>query len=155
MKMTPDEVRDQFCYTPTTGVVIYRKKRSKVFAGQPAGCINSNGYIIVGRRRILAHRIAWCLHYGDWPNGIIDHVDRNRTNNRIENLRIASRAQNMHNAGAPANNTTGARGVSRFGRKFMARIGHNGSMIYLGLFDTAKAAEDARISAEAALWNGA
>jgi hypothetical protein len=152
--MTPSEAREQFCYTPTTGVVIFRKKRSHALACQPAGCKNSDGYIIIGKRRVLAHRVAWCLHYGDWPDGIIDHIDRDRTNNRIDNLRIASRAQNMHNSGEPVTNTTGVRGVSRFGKRFMARIGHNGAIVYLGVFDTVGAAKQARLKAEKTFWNG-
>lgn len=152
--MTPSEVRERFSYTPTTGVVIHRNKSGRIRAGQPAGTPTHNGYLqtSVGGKMYLNHRVAWCLHHGEWPTGIIDHADRDKRNNRIENLRIATKAQNMHNSGVAKNNTSGVRGVVMKSGKWVAEIKHLGRNIHIGRFDTIEAAAKARRSAEITYW---
>lgn len=107
-------------------------------AGKKAGIVSVNGYIQIGcfGRDYYGHRLAWVFITGHWPpDGLhIDHADGDRANNAKTNLRLASNAQNMANAGACSRNTSGIKGVSwkadckkwrvRFGRKH-----------YFGLFD--------------------
>lgn len=101
-------------------------------------------------RVVYAHRVAWKLHYGVDAPGLIDHIDRNKSNNRIDNLRVVTVAQNNLNR-APItsmqNCKSGAlpRGVF-FDKKrnwFRARISDGGERRYLGYFKTADAAAQA------------
>lgn len=61
--------------------------------------------------RASAHRVAWRIHHGEWPAGEVDHANGNKHDNRLANLRLATRSQNMSNAGPQANSGTGIRGV--------------------------------------------
>lgn len=82
-------------------------------------CRHKEGYFTLNLRELglyLAHRVVWALHYGDPGNMTVDHKDTDRTNNRIENLRLATKAQQMYNQGAPAHNTSGTKGL-RFSEK--------------------------------------
>ena len=89
-----------------------------------------------------AHRVAWLHHYGEWPKGFVDHIDEERTNNAIDNLRLATAAQN-----AARRRTTRvlapSRGVFPHGTGFVARLHHGGKRHYLGYFSTAEAAKAA------------
>jgi hypothetical protein len=82
------------------------------------------------------------MYNGEIPNGMqIDHIDRNPLNNNVENLRLATQAQNQINSTKPKNNTTGFKGVlATPSGKFQARLGYKGKKLYLGLFDTAEEA---------------
>lgn len=90
-------------YDPATGVFTWRVElnaRGKV--GDPAGC-NSWGYrvIRIDGRLYGAHRLVWLYVHGRWPDAMIDHVNGDRSDNRIENLREANSVQNAHNAKRP------------------------------------------------------
>ena len=80
----------------------------------------------------LAHRLAWFYHYAKWPEGLVDHKDRDKSNNRIVNLREVSASLNRLNANPGLTNTSGYVGVSfdAKARKWKARVGNT----YLGLF---------------------
>jgi hypothetical protein len=99
----------------------------------------------VGGTLVREHVIAWTLHYGASPaDGVIDHRDRDVTNNRIENLFLATKRVNGINRDAPSNNTSGIKGVSRKGNKFRAYIDGKS----LGVYPTLVEAAAARRSAE-------
>lgn len=105
---------------------------------------NTDGYIEVrfNREKRVAHRVIWELIYGDIPEGyFIDHIDGNKSNNNIENLRIATPAQNSANI--PAKDTTLPKGVTKVGFKYKARIHYMYKNIYLGTFNTAEEAAEA------------
>jgi hypothetical protein len=110
------------------------------------GSENSCGYVQFEHqgRTYMLHRIIWEMHYGAISKDTqIDHIDRNPYNNRIENLRICTQNQNQINARIPKNNTSGFKGVLKTPNgKFQARLGYNGVKLYLGLFDTAEAANE-------------
>ena len=96
----------------------------------------------------MAHRIAWALHYGEWPNKSLDHIDGDRTNNRINNLREANSSQNTINSKVRSDNTTGARGVGKNQYGWVAQIQSDGKRHYLGFFKTKAEAVAARAEAE-------
>lgn len=119
-------------------VAIYRIKKP----GDLAGHLNNHGYIEVryNRTTYQGHRIAWYLHTGTDPGTMsIDHIDGNRSNNCISNLRLATAAQNAQNSKKPISaKTSKYKGVSWYPRlaKWQANIRINGKSIYLGYFYT-------------------
>lgn len=147
-----DRLREVYEYNEKTGVLVYRASRSwNTRAGMPAGCINSKGYIYVtiDGKSMLAHRIAWAIFYGRYPSGFIDHVNTNKTDNRIENLRDVTAAMNRQNQrSAMRNSGTGYLGVRRSGNKFMANIKTNNKSAYLGTFTNAEDAHAAYVRAK-------
>ena len=79
-----------------------------------AGSVDSNGYVVVSvnNKGHYAHKIIWEMHSGEIPNGYeVDHIDRNRANNNLNNLRIVTRKQNSQNHNMRDDNTTGVTGV--------------------------------------------
>lgn len=113
---------------------------------KPAGSIARNGYrtFVIDRKHYLAHRLAWLYHYGEWPNGDIDHINRNKDDNRITNLRVVDKTINQANSGVQINNTSGYRGVSKArGRnKWRVTITHKGKDINLGSFSSLEEAKE-------------
>lgn len=121
--ISQSEVRKRFDYDPATGDLIWRHTQdrdacwNRRFAGKIAGYTFSTrgkryARVGLGKDRVAAHRIIWAWHYGDVPTNMeIDHIDGNGLNNRIENLRLATRAENLRNVRRTTNNTTGATGV--------------------------------------------
>lgn len=107
----------------------------------------------IGRRRFLAHRIAWLLHYGHWPKYTIDHIDGDGTNNKMENLRDVPIGENLKNTRKRKCNNIDDNpypGVSRRVRRkpWRVKIGVEGKVIYLGSFSTAEEAISAKKDAE-------
>lgn len=97
--ITAQEVRRLLSYDPMTGIFTWAiPTGDRVKAGQKAGRVN-HGYISikVNKREYGAHRLAWLYVHGAWPNGDIDHINRDKSDNRIANLRQATRAQNLQN----------------------------------------------------------
>lgn len=115
------------------------------YGGKPAGCIRPDGYVRVkfNRKAYYAHVIVFEMFFGEVPKGFdIDHVDRNKSNNRPMNLRLASRSENKFNAPAYVTNKLGVRGVSYHKRvgKFAAGIRVDGKSIHIGYFDDVESA---------------
>lgn len=108
--------------------------------GEIAGTIQNNRYRAVSFRgaRELAHRLAWLYYYGEWPADDIDHINGNRDDNRISNLRLASRSQNNVNSVVPKNNTSGHKGAYYDKRRghWVAEIWVYKRKIWLGSFPT-------------------
>ena len=92
--------------------------------------------------RLMAHRVIWFLHYGEWPDGEIDHIDGDGLNNRIENLRLSTRRTNSYNRPMYKCNKTGYKGVGRRHdeKRYHARIRADNVQHSLGYFDTAEEA---------------
>lgn len=104
--------------------------------GAEVGYVDWAGYrsVILLGCRIKYHRVVWLIHHGYLPEGNIDHINGVKDDNRIENLRIATAAQNVHNRIRTGKYATGVY-KGRQGR-YIARIEHNGRKVYLGYYDT-------------------
>lgn len=110
--------------------------------GRPAGTLDSHGYwqfsvCVNGVGKILrAHRVIWLLAHGSWPKEDIDHINGDRADNRLVNLREASRSENNCNRAMRANNSSSVKGVCfhKGAGKWMAYIQSERNRIHLGLF---------------------
>jgi len=103
----------------------------------------------IAGRLYRAHRVIWALVYGTWPEDQIDHKNGDKADNRIENLRVVSHAENSRNVGKRVDNTSGAGGVywNKHGEKWHARVEVNGKLHHLGYFTSFDDAVAARKAA--------
>lgn len=136
--ITHQRLKDLLNYDPETGEFTWLASRTGTArAGTIAGRVN-HGYrrISIDGTKYLAHRLAWLHVHGAWPAGDIDHIDMNRSNNRIANLREATTSQNKGNSRAYSNNTSGVKGVcwNKNGRFWQAQIRFQGKKLHLGCF---------------------
>lgn len=152
-EITVADVLDRYHYNPDTGVFLHARSSPRARIGTVAGCVNSSGYVMLSFDGLLclAHRVAWLVMHGKWPDDQLDHVDGDRTNNRISNLRECTYAENHQNRGMHSNNTSGVQGVCLFKPtgKWAAYICVNGKRINLGLFNSIEEAAAARAEAKA------
>lgn len=129
-----------FTYNPDSGEVKHKTKRGSARPGDVLKEIDKDGYlrtqVTINKKRLVirVHRLAWFLHYGHWPSGVIYHINGLRTDNRAENMRDCSHGQNLMNRSEPANNTSGVKGVSWSERDqaWVAYLTINGHRIHLG-----------------------
>lgn len=142
-----EELRNTFDYHPD-GYLI-RKKNGKP-CGKHANHPTGYAYVSVGGRMLRAHRIIFAIVYRRMPVGEIDHLNGNRSDNRIENLRDVSRPENQHNRKRNKTNSSGFPGIHWHARdqKWMAQICVNNRKIHLGYFDDLNEAVEARKSAK-------
>lgn len=138
-------LRSALFYDQNTGDFHWKEDRkNQMKRGFPAGGIQENGYIYIKITRagisklFKAHRLAWLYVYGVWPNGSLDHIDRNRANNRISNLRESNGIENSRNSSKRINCTSRFIGVCWHNpsRKWRAYIRVNQKMKSLGYFKT-------------------
>lgn len=133
-----DVVLHNLTYNHETGIFFRNKSGGGVKKGSVAGRKKHNGYIeiSINNTRYYAHRLAWLMHYGYWPEHQIDHINGIRDDNRIINLRIATNMQNQYNAKKPKNNTSGVKGVywHKQCNKWQAYCDVNGRRYSIGLF---------------------
>jgi len=120
------------------GELFWKKNNKK------AGCFKPTGYIVieVNNKNMMAHRLVWMYHYGK-IDSYIDHIDGNKANNKIENLRLATKAQNCWNKKIVSLNKTGYKGVRlrKDTGKYESRITFNKKQIILGSFDDLELAD--------------
>ena len=151
-----DTLKSQLEYDPETGVfqwlVVKRKSGGRTKIGERAGFIRSDGYRFIGidGRAYMAHKLAWLYVTGEWPNCVIDHADRDRSNDAFDNLRKATWIENCQNKSIRSNNRSGVTGVSYDSArcKWAARIKVDGKYLSLGRYADKESAVNARISAE-------
>ena len=159
-ELTFERARELFDYDPDTGVISWRQRtKSRRIQGAEAGSLKTSGYLVVGidSKVYLAHRVAWLIVYGSWPNDTIDHINGVRSDNRLENLRDVSRKSNVENQRGPnADNKSGFLGVRwhKRGKKFYAAIKTNRKCIHLGGYTTPEEAHQAYITAKRQLHAG-
>lgn len=151
--ITLEELRKFAHYDPSTDTwtrITSPGNKRPDLAGKPI-TTKDNGYLraVIGAKSFRLHRLVWLWHHGVLPTLHIDHIDGNRANNRIENLREASRSINAQNQRERhSHNTSGFLGVHAFRDKFMARISLGGKRHFLGYHDTAEAAYAAYLDAK-------
>jgi hypothetical protein len=158
-KITIEEMRTRVEYNPVGGDFIWlhcntcRPSWNSRFVGKKALCApHSNGYLFgaIANQKIFAHRAAWALHHGYWPDGEIDHVNHYKTDNRISNLRVVQRTQNAMNLSKSKRNLSGVTGVFKHTQtgRWQAQIRINRRSIHLGSFESFDNAVAARRKAE-------
>jgi hypothetical protein len=135
-----------FSYDQDTGILSWKVPTSRrVKVGDAAGRVNNSGHIGVGLdgKRYQAHRLIWSMFNGPIPEGLdIDHRDEVKTNNRLSNLRLATRGQNMMNVSQHKSNTSGIKGVAfhKGSGKWEAYVSVGRKKTYLGLHNSAERA---------------
>jgi hypothetical protein len=161
MPMTPEKereisaeyIRECVIYDPLTGLFTWRHRPLRHFmsvrsynmwnakhAGrEPSRSVNSRGYmgIMINKTKHQAHRIAWLYMTGGMPKLDVDHIDGIKTNNKFENLRLATRAENGRNRGHNKNSAIGIKGVhwSKSNKRWISQIGKGRKKLYLGSFE--------------------
>lgn len=125
-ELSPTFVRECLSYDADTGVLRWNVRPDDHFstpgiarawnerwAGRMAGNLKPNGRHMtrLGPYCVFSHRIAWCLHYGSWPDHDIDHLNGERADNRISNLRDVTPTENMRNKRLYKTNSSGVAGL--------------------------------------------
>lgn len=169
-RLSYKDVASVMSYDPASGKLFWLERHQGHFmSSNPGRCKSWNtqhagreaftatghdGYKLglILRRRERAHRLAWLLFHKKWPDHLIDHIDGDKSNNRIKNLRDVPMSVNLKNASRNIRNTSGVNGVSwdKRGKKWYAQITVNGKRINLGLHDTIESASAARAEVNAA-----
>lgn len=162
--LTYDIARQLLKYEPETGKLFWLHrprelfKREKDFhcwnarhAGDETFKVNCQGYLlgkIMGVRR-PSHRVIWLLQTGSWPDGEVDHINGDRSDNRWKNLRCVSKVENGRNAGMHKNNTSGVNGVHWHNtyKNWVVRIMVDGRQKFIGNYKTIEEAAAARCEA--------
>ncbi|AFO71666.1 HNH endonuclease [Caulobacter virus Karma] len=149
-----DFLRARYKYDPATGAITVRGSKSR----KRCGSVTKDGYRVMkvsygGRRiQIAAHKVAWAIHHGVMPDHDVDHKDLNRRNNRIKNLRKATRSQNLvnrPNVGALPKGVTKSRSKTK---PFQAQVTINGVYRYLGCYTTPDEAHAAYLKHALPAW---
>jgi hypothetical protein len=164
MSLTQEKIREFVIYDEGTGALVWRRREetsqylkswNKRFAGRETGSLDREGYTQteVCGKYYRVHRLIWLYVYGSWPNGQIDHIDGDRANNRLANLREATPSHNRQNLSAVTTKESGLVGVTRMSRgdRWQARIGIDGIYHYLGSFECPDEAHAAYLKAKARL----
>jgi len=152
LNLTHHELRQRLDYDPVSGT--FTRKGGKAISLKP----NGTGYLRISINGVSfkAHRLAWLWSYGVLPDFDIDHINGNKTDNRLANLRVATRSQNKQNVGVRRGTGTGVKGVylhtySKPDKPiYVARIKYDGKQRHLGCFGTLEEAEKAYRHAELA-----
>ncbi len=151
-EMTPTVLQEFLSYCPETGDLTWRPRAPHWFADEiqfkawnakyadkPAFfSVADSGYKVgqINHKPYKAHRIIWAIVHGEWPTGLIDHINGDRSDNRIENLRVVSPTGNMRNMRLPSRNKSGVIGVwwnKRIG-KWTSQIRTDGGRVHVGDF---------------------
>lgn len=145
------KLKEYLSYNPETGVFSCIKPSGKRRVGDRVGVVNG-GYLQIGFAlyRDRAHRLAWLYVHGEMPK-VIDHINGNRLDNRLCNLRNVTQQENVQNYRViPKHNSTGYLGVSYYkaGKKFSACVSNNYKKIHLGYFDNPEIAHQAYLTAK-------
>lgn len=171
--ITPALLRQLLDYNPDTGVLTWKPRPAFMFvdckrkashaaanwnsryAHKLAFTANDAGYRCgrVFNHMFKAHRVAWAIHYGEWPIELIDHINGCRSDNRIVNLRVVGSTDNSRNMAISKRNTSGCLGVhwSERDSRWVSKISVDSREVLLGYFHSKEAAVTARKNSEIAL----
>ncbi len=140
-------VKEYFQYDPKTGILSWKKNQRKSLLGMPSGHKRKDGYLQTHFKcaHYLTHRLIWIYVYGEHPDGYLDHINGNRSDNRIENLRIVTKKQNSENRKKRLGRSSKFKGVCfrKDSNKWTAQIGSNYKLKHLGYFETEELAYEA------------
>ena len=153
--VTQAELKELFDYDPINGGLLHKTERhnGRAFTyrngqsriGQRAGYEHSGGYMalcIPNHPGVLEHKAVYFWHTGDYPR-MLDHIDGNKQNNRIENLRPANYAQNMANIKKKKKKSGLPSGITKVFGRYKAEFAYGGITYDLGLYDTPENAYNA------------
>lgn len=158
-----DYLKQRFVCDGSAGTLVWRpitdgkspseiKRWNSSFAGKEAGCTDSKGYKIVhlNNKTYKVHRIIWAISTGEMPKGFIDHINHNRSDNRLENLRVVTPAESAQNRSKAKNNTSKVTGVrwNKADKCWVANICVMGKAVHLGNFKNMEDAIRARFDGE-------
>jgi hypothetical protein len=149
--MITQEKLKELVYYQDGNLITKVKFADKVVIGKPLGCVNSDGYIQISiqGKKYYAHRLVFLYHHGYLPN-YLDHIDGDKSNNKIENLRAASLHENNYNVKTPKTNKSGVKNVhwNKKNKNWNVTLAANNKSMYFGSFDdlelAALVAEEAR-----------
>lgn len=152
MALTQQDVKDFFDYDPQTGICTLKVDRKKARAGEPIDerYKYKRGYILIGLKGKphLLHRLIWLWMTGEHPSDEIDHINGDKLDNRWENLRNVTRAEQMWNR-APWGKHSSSIGVRQVpSGRWSAHLSVHGEKLYLGTFDTEQRAHEAYLQAK-------
>lgn len=149
-QLTAERARELLSYDALTGELTWKRPRGR--GRKRAGSIYRHGYrqVTIDGYRYRSARVCWLIHYGRLPTGLVDHRNRVRTDDRIANLREATKSENAINSGLDPRNKSGFRGVSRTrGGRWYSCISVRGKRLNLGLHTTVEEAARAYAAAAA------
>lgn len=156
--LTQSRLKEVLDYNSETGVFSWLSTRNgRAVEGEIAGRLHSGGYwrIDIDGYTYYAHRLAWLYVNGYFPENVIDHIDRNKLNNTIINLRESTTQCNIRNSKLNCNNVSGVNGVFKYRGGWQAKIKIERRGIYLGTHECFLEAVCHRLAAEQAVdWNG-
>lgn len=157
-QLSATRLRELLDYSPETGIFTRRTRASQKPAGSVAGTRHRHGYVQIGidGRLYLGHRLAWLWVHGSFPVGEIDHINGDKADNRIDNIRDVAHSTNMENIKKPRRSgTSGKLGAHKAkGGRWHAKIQVGGKSIYLGSFGTQEEAHDEYVRAKRRLHAG-
>ena len=161
--MTNTEIRELFCrsfaYDKLTGDLTWKAGIRKGLDGSTAGTTRPDGrrQIAIKGKTYLAHRVIWIMETGDWPSGMIDHINGNPSDNRISNLRDVTHSTNAQNQRySQARSKTGLLGVVTHRKKgvYSSTIYVDGARTWLGFHKSPEQAHQAYLLAKRNLHQG-
>lgn len=139
LDLSQETLKEFLDYSPETGIFIWKKRSALATKiGTVAGNLNALGYIRIRflRHGWMAHRLAWLFVHGEMPLDQIDHIDCDKSNNKIGNLRQASTSENLRNRKKSPRNTSGFKGVTwhKLNNKWLVACRVNGVKVHLGYY---------------------
>lgn len=156
--LTQARLQELLSYDPETGVFAWKKRTGRCSAGAIAGCQDERGYVVlsIDGKRYYAHRLAWLYSTGQFPSKNIDHINGEKFDNRIKNLRDVNTQTNLQNLkkAMVTNKSTGILGVRKLRGKFLAQITIEGKETHLGTFNSAEDAHAVYLQAKRRFHNG-
>ena len=145
--LSPEDVRFRLDYNPETGELFWKNSKMPKRNGTVAGGRQKIGYHVTSIDKVhyLSHRLAWCHFYGEWPTLLVDHINGVKTDNRISNLRLATKQENNFNSNMWKSNKSGFKGVHwcKQKGKWKAQATNNYAAVHLGFFDDPEEASKA------------
>lgn len=153
MSLDFDKVSEEFRYDAETGKVYRLPARKGRPANREVGATRKGRHYVrvrIGDEYVQLHRLAWFLHHGSMPTALLDHINGDRSDNRMSNLRLVTSKENNWNRGSMSNNVTGVHGVAwcNTKKRFRASIHCDGKSTHLGYFRDVEEAARVRRAAE-------